>query len=299
MARRRLAQIRTDRLRKTIATQSNPGDLDILDFIPALNARYERPEHLAQIADLFRRIDAGEVIRALVTAPPQHGKSDFLVNAVARIIRRRPHLRNAYVCYGDKLVRKKSRQCRDIATAAGVHLRDDSFAVNDWQTLEGGGLFSTGVGGPLTGNPVDGVLTVDDPHKDREDAESALSRERVRDWWTSTAKPREAAAPPHRERYRLTHSLASRRPHRHPLPRDEAGARRQAGTGMGEHLAPRHSREWFGALASSAARLPRRAAAEQRVRLELAVDVLASPQGRVGLPRRQVLRQAPGPLPHR
>jgi phage terminase large subunit-like protein len=190
MARRRLAQIRTDRLKKTIAGQTNPGDLDLLEFIPALNPRYERPEHLVQIAELFRRIDAGERVRALVTAPPQHGKSDLLVNGVARQLRRKPYLRNAYVCYGEKLVRKKSRQCRDTALAAGVRLRDDSHAVNDWQTIEGGGLFSTGVGGPLTGNPVDGILVVDDPHKDREDAESALSRERVWEWWTSTGKSR-------------------------------------------------------------------------------------------------------------
>jgi phage terminase large subunit-like protein len=190
LARQRLAQLRAEELKTTIAAQANPGDLDILDFIPALNARYERPEHLAQIASLFRRIDAGEQVRALVTAPPQHGKSDFLVNGVARALRRRPHLRNAYVCYGDRLVRKKSRQCRDTARAAGVRLRDDSYAVNDWQTIEGGGLFSTGVGGPLTGNPVDGILVVDDPHKDREDAESALSRERVWEWWTSTGRSR-------------------------------------------------------------------------------------------------------------
>jgi predicted phage terminase large subunit-like protein len=190
MARRKLAQIRAERLRATIAQQTNPGELDLLDFIPALNARYERPEHLAPIAELFRRIDAGEIIRALVTAPPQHGKSDMLVNGQARGTRRKPHLRNAYVCYGERLVRKKARQCRDTAIAAGVTLRSDSHAITDWETTQGGGLFSTSVGGVFTGNPVDGLLVVDDPHKDREDAESALSREQVWDWWVSTARPR-------------------------------------------------------------------------------------------------------------
>jgi predicted phage terminase large subunit-like protein len=190
MARRRLTEIRTARVQKRIATQANPGELDLLDFIPALNARYERPEHLARLADVFRRIDAGEAVRVLVSYPPQHGKSDLLVNGVARLLRRKPWLRNAYVCYGEKLVRKKSRQARDTAIASGVQLRDDSHAVNDWQTVEGGGLFSTGVGGPLTGQPVDGLLVVDDPHKDREDAESALARSRCQDWWSSTAGPR-------------------------------------------------------------------------------------------------------------
>lgn len=80
--------------------------------------------------------------------------------------------------------------CRDIARLAGVELREDAQAVNDWQTTDGGGLLATGIGGPLTGSPVDGMLVIDDPHKDRAEAESTLARERVYDWWTSTARTR-------------------------------------------------------------------------------------------------------------
>lgn len=131
-----------------------------------------------------------EPVRALVSIPPQHGKSDTIVAGLARNLGRKPWLRNAYAAYGSRLALKKSRQCRDIARAARVPLRDDAQAVNDWLTRDGGGLVAAGIGGPLTGNPIDGILVVDDPHKDRKDAESALSRERVYDWWTSTAKSR-------------------------------------------------------------------------------------------------------------
>lgn len=154
-----------------------------------MNPRYERPEHLAAIAELFVRSETEEV-RALVSVPPQHGKTELLVNGLARRLRRQPWKRNAYASYGDRVARKKALACRDVANAAGVQLRDDAHAVNDWQTTDGGGLLATGIGGPLTGSPVDGMLVIDDPHKDRAEAESALARERVYDWWTSTARTR-------------------------------------------------------------------------------------------------------------
>lgn len=122
--------------------------------------------------------------------PPQFGKSDLLVNGLARLLRRQPWRRNAYASFADRVARKKSRQCRDLAEAAGCRIRDDSHAVTDWQTVEGGGLFATSTGGALTSLPVDGILVIDDPHKDRADAESALSRENLWDWWTSTASKR-------------------------------------------------------------------------------------------------------------
>jgi phage terminase large subunit-like protein len=184
-----LAELRTTRRQQQTTKEISPGALDLLDFVPAMNPRYERPEHLARIAELFARAETEEV-RALISVPPQHGKSEMILNGIARSLRRQPWKRNAYASFGDRPARKKSLACRDLAVAAGVTIRDDAQGVSDWQTPEGGGLLATGVGGPLTGNPVDGMLVIDDPHKDRAEAESALIRERIHDWYTSTARTR-------------------------------------------------------------------------------------------------------------
>ena len=112
------------------------------------------------------------------------------MHALAWLLRRKPHLRNAYASYAAQLAFTKSRLARDYTLAAGVRLRDDANKVNEWVTTAGGGLLATGVGGPLTGNPVDGVLLVDDPHKNRAEAESAVIREEIKGWWTSTAMTR-------------------------------------------------------------------------------------------------------------
>jgi predicted phage terminase large subunit-like protein len=58
-----------------------------------------------------------------------------------------------------------------------------------------GGVYTTGVGGALTGRAVD-LLIIDDPVKDRLQAESELYRERSWDWWTDVASTRLAPGAP-------------------------------------------------------------------------------------------------------
>lgn len=177
----------------TIATQTdaiNPAALPLLDFIPTLNSRYERPDHLAPLVELLVRAETEEV-RALVSLPPQHGKSQTILAGLVWLMRRNPTKRHAYASFGAKVAHRQSLSCRDMALTAKVNLRDDARAVGGWMTREGGGLFATSLPrGQFTSVPVDGVLVVDDPHANREDAESALARGRVHDWFTSTALAR-------------------------------------------------------------------------------------------------------------
>jgi hypothetical protein len=58
-----------------------------------------------------------------------------------------------------------------------------------------GGVFSVGIGGGLTGRPVD-LMVIDDPIKDRKQADSEAYRENVWDWWTDVASTRLAPGAP-------------------------------------------------------------------------------------------------------
>lgn len=164
--------------------------LHLLDFVPHLTPRWERPDHLAPFAQAFERIKAGEAIRLLVSVPPQHGKTELELHGIAQLLLVRPDRANAFVSYAADYANSKSRQARDYARKAGVSLRDDSQAVHEWRTREGGGLLATGVGGPLTGHGIGGVLVIDDPFKNREEAESQAHRDKVHEWHTSTAMTR-------------------------------------------------------------------------------------------------------------
>lgn len=50
-------------------------------------------------------------------------------------------------------------------------------------------MVTAGAGGAITGNPAH-VLIIDDPVKNREQAESPTYKERTWEWWQGTARPR-------------------------------------------------------------------------------------------------------------
>ncbi len=80
----------------------------------------------------------------------------------------------------DPLYREIFPECR---------VSSDSASVSKIGTDQHGNYFAVGIGGPLTGRGAN-VLLVDDPHKDRADAESVVMRKRAKDWFQSVAYTR-------------------------------------------------------------------------------------------------------------
>lgn len=70
-----------------------------------------------------------------------------------------------------------------------TQLHPDSQGAEAWMTTDGGGYVAAGVGGAITGKGAH-ILLIDDPVKNREDAESETSRQNNWDWYTSTAYTR-------------------------------------------------------------------------------------------------------------
>jgi predicted phage terminase large subunit-like protein len=126
---------------------------------------------------------------------PQEGKSERVSRRFPEwLLAHDPTLRIAIVSYEqDTAVRWGRTIKRDVTHAdrnmIDVRILQDSAAAGRWDTPEGGGIYCVGVGGPLTGRPVD-VLLVDDPVKDRAAAESARQRQTTWEWWESVALTR-------------------------------------------------------------------------------------------------------------
>ncbi|MFF2650592.1 terminase large subunit domain-containing protein [Streptomyces sp. NPDC058045] len=128
--------------------------------------------------------------RLLITTPPQVGKS-VLVSELLPVwwLARRPMDRIAIASYAGSLATKKARAVRrliaDHGEQFGLQPQRGEQTAYDWSLTTGGGVRAVGVGGGLTGHPITGIGIVDDPHKDRREADSALMRENVWDWWSS------------------------------------------------------------------------------------------------------------------
>lgn len=157
------------------------------DFIPWVTPAYETPRHLGPLMEVFERIAAGEELRIALSAPPRHAKTETVIHGMAWLLMRRPELVGGYVSYAADLSEEKSRKCLDLCVKLGLaHERQSSGA---WRTSAGGGLYATGLMGPLTGRGVD-LLLVDDPIKNRVEAESKVFRDRAWDWISDVGETR-------------------------------------------------------------------------------------------------------------
>jgi predicted phage terminase large subunit-like protein len=160
----------------------------LLDFVPWSTPGYARPVHLAPLVAELERIFLHKQARRVVChAPPRHAKTDTVLRFIAWCLWQRPAMRIAYVTYGADLSEEKSMVARNIVRELGVPLVSEK--LSGWITASGGGMWSTGTGGPLTGKGYD-LIIVDDPIKNRIEAESKTWRDRTMEWFRSVARTR-------------------------------------------------------------------------------------------------------------
>lgn len=178
-ALRNRAAVASARMGIGLGDQPTPGALAL-----ALKPRFvvQRP-HLELIDDACRRVLAGEVDRVLITTPPQVGKSErAAVWFPFWWLTHRPRDRVLLTSYADNLAVKRGRDVRELVREYGMpyglELRGDVEAQGDWELTSGGGMKSTGIRGSYTGRPAD-LGVVDDPHKNREEADNPELLEKI------------------------------------------------------------------------------------------------------------------------
>lgn len=134
--------------------------------------------------------------RVIIEMPPRHGKSEFCSGYFpAWYTGLHPDRKVALASYEAGLAATWGQRNRDLLEAYGpgvfgVQVRQDSQAKNDWKiTKRRGGMFTTGVGGALTGRGAN-VAIIDDPVKNAAEAMSETFRERNKEWYKSTLRTR-------------------------------------------------------------------------------------------------------------
>ena len=132
----------------------------------------------------------------MIFMPPRHGKSELASKRFpAWYLGRNPLGQIIAASYATELSEGFGRDVRNVVDSSayqnlfGVSLRADSKAAGRWNTDKGGSYVAAGVGKGITGKGAN-VLLIDDPVKDREEADSQVIRNKVWDWYTSTAYTR-------------------------------------------------------------------------------------------------------------
>jgi len=179
---------------KQLAIQGSQESL--VKFCIAFDKNYEVNWHHRVLAHALERVESGEIKRLIIQMPPRHGKSQLAsIYFPAWYLGRNPDKEIITASYSADLARDFGGKTRDVIADSqyqaifDTKLKADSKSKDKWHTDKGGSYTSVGRGGPITGRGAN-ILLIDDPLKDRAEAESQVIRESVWDWYTSTAYTR-------------------------------------------------------------------------------------------------------------
>lgn len=170
--------------------------------LPSYSIGWVHREICGRLMNFFVKVKEKKSPRLIITMPPRHGKSE--------LVSRRfpswgfgvdPDISIIASSYSDSLSKRMNKDVQRIMDSNEYHMifpktqlsgRGGSFSrsTNLLEIPNHRGSFrSTGIGGGITGMGCD-ILIIDDPLKDRQEANSLTIRERVWDWYTSTAYTR-------------------------------------------------------------------------------------------------------------
>lgn len=131
-----------------------------------------------------------------IEQPPQTGKTTVITATVpSYFLGRNPFGHVISIAYGEDLAVKFGRRNKQKVEEFGKPLFGIELSKNSASALEfeiegtNGGMISRGIGGAITGNPADLIL-VDDPYKNRQEADSVIYQQFVIDEWLNTIQTR-------------------------------------------------------------------------------------------------------------
>ena len=169
---------------------------ELITFAVFTNPRYEPSWLHEEIAKKLEAVAKGKIKRLMIFIPPRHGKSEIAsIDFPAWYLGSNPDKELIMSSYSAELAQDFGYKTRNLVNGFeyqelfNTRLRDDSQSKAKWLTVEGGGYTAVGVGGAITGRGAN-ILLIDDPLKNRQEAESRVVRDNVWSWYTSTAYTR-------------------------------------------------------------------------------------------------------------
>lgn len=171
------------------------------EYCIAVDPNYElewfHEEIANKLEDGYKRLVNGENVRMMIFMPPRHGKSDMATQKFPSwVLGRTPQWPIMVSSYSDELATDFGMLTRSLMqsdtynTMFDTRLRADAKAKGKWITDKNGSYTAVGVGGALTGRGFK-IGIVDDPFKNREEADSPVVRDSRHKWYQSTFSTRE------------------------------------------------------------------------------------------------------------
>ena len=154
-------------------------------------SRYDAQRFHKVICAALEELEKGHIKRLIISLPPRHGKTQLASKMFpAWFTGRNPHRSLIFGTYNEKYSQDIGRAVRDIMQSPAYAqvfpnsvLKHDTQASDRLETTHGGMLAFVGRGGTTTGRGGD-VVIIDDPLKDRMEADSPTIRDTLWTWFT-------------------------------------------------------------------------------------------------------------------
>lgn len=164
----------------------------LADYAQYIKPDYTVASHHKKIIDILERVEKGELTRVCIFQPPRSGKSELVSKIFPSwYIGKNPTRQIIAASYGADLARDFGRHVRNTMQSneyanifPHTSLSPDSRSANLWHTNQGGVYLAVGVGSATSGYGAH-LAIIDDPIKDRVEADSETTRNRIWDWYSS------------------------------------------------------------------------------------------------------------------
>ena len=178
----------------------------LLPFVQRVNTRYQagwvHKDICRRLEKFSEDVAKGLSPRLMLLMPPRSGKSELCSRSFpAWHLGRNPHHEIIACSYNVSLAMTFSKKVKELLQDPVYHpvfdirLDPNNQSAEEWVLDRNidrdhrGGYVAAGVGGGITGKGAH-LLVIDDPLKNAEEADSADTREKLMDWYGSTAYTR-------------------------------------------------------------------------------------------------------------
>ena len=197
MALTDMEYLRREKARRELARKSYKRYLYYVHG--ALWKRTKMSDFLADTLQNFVETKTGNAYDILIIkTPPQHGKSMTITESFPSwYLGKHPYKRVIEASYNDDTAKRFGRKNLEKVEQFGGALfglkKGDIWTTTEFELDNGWGrMISRGIMSGITGNPAD-LLIIDDPIKNREEADSQTYRDKLWAEWQNTLKSRFAA----------------------------------------------------------------------------------------------------------
>ena len=156
------------------------------------HGRWKPGRHHELICEKLQQIAEGNLRRLMIFMPPRSGKSMCVTETFpSYYLGRHPDKPVIEVSYGADLAHRfgklNRRKVEEFGSQIfGIEISKEKSSMTEWDVSERlGGMLSVGVGGSITGKG-GSLIIIDDPIKNREEAESETIRNKIWNEWQNT-----------------------------------------------------------------------------------------------------------------